>query len=132
MRRRSLGRPQASTTLAKDAELGTCALRRPDIGFGLQSLADECLLVRDDGLVALESLHAAGVEGRAPAAFVVAGELQVESLVRHADGSPPDACPRVEVRAESVEPSMIGRAMKSGKADGCSQELAALVEHVIR
>jgi len=66
---------------------------------------------------------------RAPAALVVLGQLKVEALVSHADRDPPDARPRIEVRAESVEPAMMGRARKSDEAECCSEELAALVEH---
>jgi hypothetical protein len=41
-------------------------------------------------------LHPRRVEGRAPAALVVAGKLKFEALVRHADGDPADSGPGVE------------------------------------
>jgi hypothetical protein len=38
-------------------------------------------------------LHPSRVEGRAPAALVVAGQLEIVALARHADGNVPDASP---------------------------------------
>src|SRR5262245_61172192 len=45
-------------------------------------------------------LHSGRVEGRPPAALVIPRELKVVALVSHADRDPPDARPRIEVRAE--------------------------------
>ena len=41
-------------------------------------------------------LHPAGVEGRAPAALVVAGELEIVALAGHADCDVADAGPAIE------------------------------------
>jgi hypothetical protein len=68
---------------------------------------------------------------RAPAFLVVPRELEVVALARHADRYSSDAGPRVEPRAESVEGAIVGWARESGEAGGCSQELAALVEHAL-
>ena len=86
-------------------------------------------LPRGAGRACRRVLHAGRVERRPPAALVIARELKIEALVRHADGDASNASPGVELRAESVEPAMLGRARKSGKADCCTEELAALVEH---
>ena len=72
-------------------------------------------------------LHAGRIEGSSPAALVVAGELKVEALVRHADGDATNASPRVEVGTKGMERPVSGR--EPCKAEYCSQELAALVEH---
>jgi|SRR5262245_16217716 len=48
-------------------------------------------------------LHPGRVKGRPPAALVVARELEVEALVRHAALDGTDAAPGVEPRAESRE-----------------------------
>ena len=76
-------------------------------------------------------LDAGHVERRAPAFLVVPLELEVVALARHADRYSSDAGPRVEPRAESVEGAIVGWARESGEAAGCSQELAALVEHAL-
>jgi hypothetical protein len=55
--------------------------------------------------------------------------LEVEALVRHADGNVADAGPGIEPRAKSPEGAVVGWARKPGEAECCSQELAALVEH---
>ena len=73
-------------------------------------------------------LHAARVERRPPAAFVVAGELEIVALPRHPNREPSDTGPRVEPRAESPEGAVIGWARESGEAEGCPEELAALVD----
>jgi hypothetical protein len=72
-------------------------------------------------------LHPRRVEGRTPAALVIAGELKVEALVGHADRDAPDASLGVEVGAKDMESPVSGR--KPGEAEGGSQELAASVEH---
>jgi hypothetical protein len=74
-------------------------------------------------------LHPGRVERRAPSLLVVAGQLEVVALVRHADSDPPDAGPGVEPGAESPEGAVVGRAREPGEAECCSQESAALVEH---
>jgi len=71
----------------------------------------------------------ARVERRAPSALVVARELEVVALAVHADCDVADPGPRVEPRAESPQGAVVGRAREAGEAEGCSQELAALVEH---
>src|SRR6516162_5754135 len=55
-----------------------------------------CAFPRGAGRARWRMLHAGGVEGRAPAALVVARELEVEALVGHADGDTSDAGPGVE------------------------------------
>src|SRR5262245_7774269 len=72
-------------------------------------------------------LHFRGVEGRSPTALIVARQLKIESLVRHADCDAADAGPGVEVRAKDTESPVSGR--KPGETECCSQELAALVAH---
>src|SRR4029450_474787 len=74
-------------------------------------------------------LHPGRVEGRSPAALVIACELEVVTLVRHADRDPPDASPRVQPGAEGMEGAVIGGHRAPGEADSSTQELAALVEH---
>jgi hypothetical protein len=74
-------------------------------------------------------LHPGRVEGRAPAALVVARELEIEALARHPHGDVPDPGPGVEPGAERPEAKVIGRAREPGEAEGCSQDLAAWVEH---
>jgi hypothetical protein len=69
------------------------------------------------------------VEGRAPTTLIVPGQLEIVALSRHADGDPPDASPGVEPGPQ--RPEVVGRARKSGEAECCSQELAALVEHAL-
>jgi hypothetical protein len=49
-------------------------------------------------------LHPGRVERRAPAALVVARELEVEALAGHADRDPPDAGPGVEPRERKRAP----------------------------
>jgi len=56
-------------------------------------------------------------------------ELKIVALTRHADCDPPDAILGVEPRVERPEGAVVGRAWKPGEAQGCPQELAALVEH---
>ena len=75
--------------------------------------------------------HPGRVEGRPPAALVVARELEVVPLVRHADCDPADAGPRVEPGAERPEGSVIRRSREGGESECCSEELAALVEHAL-
>jgi hypothetical protein len=77
-------------------------------------------------------LHAGRVERRAPAAFVVLGQLEVEALAVHPDGDVPDAGPGVEPGAQGVERSIVRRHGAPGEADRSTKELAALVEHLIR
>jgi hypothetical protein len=43
--------------------------------------------------------HPSRVEGRSPAAIVVAGELEVEALTVHSEGDVPDPGPRVLLRS---------------------------------
>ena len=74
-------------------------------------------------------LHAGRVERRPPPALVVAGELKVEALVGHADGDTSDPGPRIEVGAEKKKGTVSRR--KTHKAECCTQELAALVEHTL-
>jgi hypothetical protein len=74
-------------------------------------------------------LHPSRVEGRTPAALVVAGELKVVALVRHADDDPADAGPRVEPGPERPEGAVIRGAREGGEAECGSQKLAPLVEH---
>jgi hypothetical protein len=63
-------------------------------------------------------LHPGRVEGRSPAALVVAGKLEVVALVRHTDGDPPDAGPGVEPGAEGVEGAR-GRRIRDARV-GCT------------
>src|SRR4029450_3671894 len=76
-------------------------------------------------------LHPGRVERRAPAALVVARELEVEALVRHADCDVADAGPGVEPCAESPERALVVRALKTGESECCSQESGALIEHAL-
>src|SRR3989442_8112848 len=75
------------------------------------------------------SVYPSRVERRPPAALVVARELEVEALVRHADRDPSDAGPGVQPGSQRPEGAVIGRPGEAGEAECCSQELAALVEH---
>jgi hypothetical protein len=76
-------------------------------------------------------LHPRRVEGRAPALLVVPSELKVIALARHPDCDAADAGPGVQPGAERPEGAVVGRAREPGEAECCSQELAALVEHVL-
>jgi hypothetical protein len=74
-------------------------------------------------------LHPGRVERRAPAALVVAGQLEIVALAGHADRDPADAGPGVEPGAQDVKGMVIRR--KPDEAKGRSQELAALVDHAL-
>jgi hypothetical protein len=74
-------------------------------------------------------LHPGRVERRAPATLIVARELEVEALARHADGDPADSGPRIQPRAEGVERTVIRGPGKPGEPERRHQEPAALVEH---
>jgi hypothetical protein len=76
-------------------------------------------------------LHPGRVEGRAPAALVVLGQLEVEALVVHAHGDVADAGPGVEQGAEGVESAVVRRHRAPGEAKRCHQQLATLVEHAL-
>jgi hypothetical protein len=71
------------------------------------------------------------VEGRSPAALVVAGKLEIVALVRHAHDNVADAGPGVEPGAQRPECSVVRRHRAPGEADSRTQELAALVEHAL-
>jgi hypothetical protein len=75
-------------------------------------------------------LHPGRVERRAPPAFVIPRELEVEALARHADGDVADAGPGVEPSAERPESAVVRGHRAPGEADGSTQELAARVEHL--
>jgi hypothetical protein len=62
-------------------------------------------------------LHTDRVEGRTPAALVVAGELEVEALPRHSGGNARRA-------------KMPWRSAAGDEAKGCSEEPVAYVEHL--
>src|SRR5439155_14307241 len=74
-------------------------------------------------------LHPSRVERRAPAFLVVAGELKVVALPRHANGDPPDTGPGVEPRSQRPERAVVGGHGASCKSDSSTQELAAWVGH---
>jgi len=76
-------------------------------------------------------LHAGRVEGRAPAPFVVARELEVVALSRHADRDPADAGPGVEPGPERPQGAVVGRAREPGESERGSQELAALIHALL-
>src|SRR5438876_848778 len=48
-------------------------------------------------------LHPARVERRPPPLLVIASELEVDALARHADGDVPDAAPRIEPTMKGLE-----------------------------
>ena len=74
-------------------------------------------------------LHTARVEGRTPAALVVAGELEIVALPGHADSDPADAGPGVEPGAKGLERQIVRGPREPGEAECCPEKLAALVEH---
>src|SRR5207249_9714583 len=74
-------------------------------------------------------LHPARVEGRTPALLVVAGELEVVALPSHPALNVTDATPRIQPGAKGVHGAIVGGQRESGEAEGCPEELAALVEH---
>jgi hypothetical protein len=58
-----------------------------------QDLLDVEMQIRTRGQIDRRVLHPDRVEGRTPAALVVARQLQVVALALHADGDPADPGP---------------------------------------
>jgi hypothetical protein len=63
--------------------------------------------------------------------LVVARELQIVALVRHADCDVADAGPGVEPCPERPESPVVRRSGEPGEAECCSQESGALIEHAL-
>src|SRR2546425_7135961 len=70
-------------------------------------------------------LHPGRVEGRAPTALVVAGELKVVTLPGHADGDVSNPGPRVEPGPERVKRAVVRGHGAPGECECCAEELAA-------
>ena len=73
--------------------------------------------------------HPGRVEGRSPAALVLARELQIVALSRHPDDDVSDPGPRVEPGAESVERATARGHRAPGEPERRNEESAALVKH---
>src|SRR5439155_1889479 len=74
-------------------------------------------------------LHTARVERCSPAPFVITSELEVVAMTGHAALNVTDATPRIQPGAKGVHGAIVGGQRESGEAEGCPEELAALVEH---
>ena len=75
-------------------------------------------------------LHAGRVEVGTLAALVVLRQLQIEALAVQPDDDMADARPGVEPLPQRPQRAVIRGPRKAGEAEGCSQKLAAWVEHV--
>src|SRR5207244_4092598 len=69
-------------------------------------------------------LHARRVERLAPALLVVARELKIEALARHADGDVSDPGPGIEPHAERVQRAIVRGHGAPGEAERRDEESA--------
>jgi len=76
-------------------------------------------------------LHPCRVEGGSPTSLIVLSELEIVALTMHSHGYSPNTIPGIQVAPEGPECSVIREHRTSTEPDGCTQELAALVEHAL-
>src|SRR5438132_8206675 len=74
-------------------------------------------------------LHPCRVERRTPALLVVAREVKVVALARHAHGDVPNPGPRAQQGTQGVASTDIRGHGAPGESEGSTEKLAAWVEH---